>query len=180
MGWFDIFCVLFIVLVTYIGSKRGLVFEVFDVVILTLGTGLSLYLYNYLADFILSLLKWNKNFAKWFSFLAVFIVITGVLFFIGILLDKLIKLNVTMKSLNTFGGFVVGFLKSFILLWILLLLIMVMPFAKEGKKHIFKSFCARSVWGSSGVFTGIMEIASPTFACDYVNKVIKNSAKIIK
>ncbi|MFH1453464.1 MAG: CvpA family protein [Armatimonadota bacterium] len=180
MSWLDIFLVLFIILVTYIGSKRGLIFEIFDMLVLTIGLGLTLHIYKHLADFLNSVFKLNKTSSAWVSFIILFLIIAGLLMFLAVVLDKFVKLAVVMKPLHTFGGGVLAFIKSFILIWLILLLILVMPVKEESKRKVFSSAVARSVWNATPIVVEVFDIVSPSFAQESLNKIIKKSSKITK
>lgn len=180
MNWFDIFSILFLCVVVYVGSKRGLILELFDMIVLILGLGLTFNLYSYLARFILSFLPWNKTFCAWFSFFVIFIIIAGILIFVSLLLDKTLKLAVVLKQLNAYGGLIIALIKSIFMLVIILVLILTMPIKKEDKKMIFNSSAGKIVWSFYGPVKGVYDIVNPTFVSDYIDKAIKDSGVLKK
>lgn len=179
MNWFDVFSILFLILIAYIGSKRGLILEFFDLIILFAGLGLTFHLYGHLSKLILSFLAWDKTFCAWFSFFVIFIIIAGVLFFIALVLDRTVKLSVSLKSLNMYAGLLLAILKGVFILIMALVVILSMPIKKEDKKYIFSSGSAKILWNFYPPFKDVFDIVSPTFVNDYINDAIKTS-KIIK
>lgn len=161
MTWVDIMLLAVIALLTYGGVKRGLIVEAFDLLILFVGTTFAFNLAPYLSRLLRSLLHWPGSLADFVAFSILFLLIGGLIFTLGCVLDGVAKLNVALKDLNSAGGGVLAFLKSWIFCWILLMVMSVFPFGNDYQQTLYRAPGAGIVRGLNSAFGTIIEVVTP-------------------
>lgn len=172
MTGIDLIILIFIALVTYIGFKRGLILEVFDLAILILDTALTLHIYKYFADFILSIFPQAQKAAYLVSFIVIFILLGIVLVLIALAIDKVIKLTVILKPFNSLGGALFAFAKAFLIIWIIILAIFLSPLKKELKHKVYHSSASKIVWSTTPYILDLVDLFAPTKFSEGLRKSI--------
>lgn len=178
MNWVDLVLILLVVLVTYGGVKRGFVLEIADVLVLFLGTTLTVHLYRYLARFAMNTFHWPVKMANTISFFVIFIPTAVIIYLIALIIDKFARVP-GLKTVNEVIGGIVAFPKSLILAWLLLILLaMAMPDARDAIKG---SPTAKVIKSTSAVFEGILSAVSPPEVYeDFKNAMEKIKEKPVK
>jgi uncharacterized membrane protein required for colicin V production len=161
MTWIDILLVAVIALLTYGGVKRGLIGEAFDLVIIFLGTIIAFNLAPYPSRLFHSLLHWPVNMSDNVSFMIIFLPIAGGIFTLGCVLERAARLNVVSKDVNSAGGGVLAFLKSWAVCWILLLLMVSFPSGDNFKRTLYRAPVAGIVRGLNSPFSSLIECLTP-------------------
>lgn len=177
MTWIDILLLAIIALLTYGGVKRGLIGEAFDLLILFVGTIFAFNLAPYLSRLLRSLIHWPVGLADFVAFFLLFLPIGVVIFTLGCLLDKAAKLNVVLKDLNSSGGGVMAFLKSWVACWILLMVMSIFPFGNAYQQTLYRAPVAGIVRSLNSTFGTIIEVVTPKRFSKKIVSVIRKTEK---
>ncbi|MCL5772995.1 MAG: CvpA family protein [Firmicutes bacterium] len=174
MNWVDIVMILLVVLVTFGGVRRGFVLEISDILILILGTTVTVHLYRYLARFAMHTFHWPVNMANIVSYFVIFIPIAIIIYVIALMIDKFARVP-GLKTVNEVVGGIIAFPKSLILAWLLLILLAIaVPDARDA---IQTSPTAKVIQSTSAVFEGILSAVSPPEVYEDFKNAIENLKK---
>lgn len=140
LNWVDIFILILIIRITYIGIKRGLVTELFKILGTILSIFLSMHYYPKLGNFIHERSPLPLGFADFISFLA--LVIMGHLFFLMLRTTFLLLVRIEPQNiLNKWGGLILGILRGLLAvsLFISILCLSTIKYFEKSAKRSFSS-----------------------------------------
>lgn len=126
--WLDILLVIIIVGIVYIGSNRGFIMEIFDLLVLFFSFTLGVYGKGFIADFLIRQFQWGKVFANWVGFLLIFSICAVLIFLLGCYVKDAVNSRTEIpKEVNqVVGGFIAVF-KALLLACLLMILIGIIP-----------------------------------------------------
>lgn len=171
----DIIALIFIVLITYGGYRRGVLLEVFDIVIIFLDLGVTSYLCPYLAKFFKIFIRWPDKTGLIISFTIIFLALGVIFYLIALTIDRAAKLDVLIKNVNSYAGSIVAFIKSWVLLWIVILMVLLLPLKKETREQMHNSFMVKVLKGRTSVMMSLFEVVIPSGAYKEVKKIVKEN-----
>jgi len=174
MNWLDIVIIISIFLITYGGVKRGLIGEIFDLLIIFGGISVALNLYPYLARIFRLSLHWPAPMANLTSFFSIFIPVSVIIFFIGCVLDRAAKLSM-LKNLNSFSGGIFAFIKSWVICWIVVIILGILPFGHAYHANIYRSPMAKTVRSMNPFFESVLQATTPHDVSKMIISVIEDS-----
>jgi membrane protein required for colicin V production len=126
MSWFTLVALILVGIFIFIGIKRGLVLELFDLLWLMGAFAAGSYAKNALAGLCIQRFHWGASYAHNFIFILFFILVMIIIFFIGVLINDSLKIYIPEMVNTVFGG-ITGGLKGVIFLYILVVFISLMP-----------------------------------------------------
>jgi membrane protein required for colicin V production len=111
MNFIDILIIIPLLIAAWKGFKRGLIIEVFTVLALVVGIYCGIHFSDYTSDLIKTKLDVTSIYLPVVSFAIIFIGIAIGIYFIGKLLEKVVKI-VQLSLLNKLGGVFFSLLKT--------------------------------------------------------------------
>jgi uncharacterized membrane protein required for colicin V production len=173
MTWFPPFALVLTIVMIYVGTKRGLIMELFDLLWLAGAFAAASYAKGPMAKFCMQRFHWDASYAHNFNFIVVFILTTIVIFFIGVLLNDTLKMYIP-DILHTFLGGLIGAFKSVTFLYIFVVLLSLFPMNNDARATLHKDFLLQKVQDLTPSFSGIIYTLAPESAAKYYLKQIKN------
>jgi len=140
LNWVDLFFLILLMRIIYIGIKKGLVVEFFKTLGVILSLFLSLHYYTRLGDFIHAKSSLPLEFADFVSF--VFLVMIGYLLFLILRTAFLLLIKVEPVNLiNRWGGAILGILRGILTVSLLIsvLCLSTIKYFEESSKKSFSS-----------------------------------------
>jgi membrane protein required for colicin V production len=122
MGILDIFFLVPIVWLAYVGFKKGLIIELSTLLALILGVFVSLYFSDITADFLKDIFDLKTKYLKLISFIITFLLVVIAVNLVGKLIEKFVNM-VSLSFLNKSAGGLFGVLKAVIFLSLLVFFI---------------------------------------------------------
>lgn len=150
MNWIDILFIFIVIASAAYSAYRGLVKEIFSLASLAIGYISAVNFYLKISSYTAKLL--NPAISKWVSFAVIFIAAWVIVILIGKLLQKIIKVSVTLSVVDRVTGGVIGIAKGIFILSILILLFSAIPFIN---RYLLKSFTTKYMININKVLVGI-------------------------
>lgn len=143
MSGADFFIIIVVAILTWVGATRGVIKEFFELMIVTLDVLLCTHLYGPLSDLLVKA-KLPVMTASTISYLFLFLLIAFTLWVVAGKAEA--SANIPPRNGgNQFGGALMAFVKSCILIWALLFMISTIPMTDNGKAFFAGSFCVRTL-----------------------------------
>lgn len=161
LNWVDIAVIILLVRISYVALQNGLFLESFKLLGTILAVYLSLHYYNFLGGFLADRIGIKAISLEFLSFLSfIILMFAGYLFFkiLRELFAKFIKMEPT-AGLDKWGGFILGVLRGFLLVSLVIFMLAVSPAAyfKNSVKNSFSGQDLVNISGStySGLWNGV-------------------------
>lgn len=122
MNWLDIILVIPIVWLGFKGFKKGIIIEVFSLLALLAGIYGGIHLSEFTTEFLTDDMKIQSEYMPIIAFGVTFILIVVLVYYVGKLLDKVIKM-IALNFVNKAFGACFGMVKAILLLSLFLILI---------------------------------------------------------
>jgi len=133
VNWVDVLALIIIIRISYVAFKDGLSHEIFPLVTTVFTLTIALQYYTILGEFLSNgFLKLPVGLANFLTFTALIAVSWVIFKFIKIILDKIIKVK-WHAALEKIGGLIVGMVRSFVVVSIILILLSLVPIPYLGK-----------------------------------------------
>lgn len=121
MTWVDLLLIVLILLLGYGGFMRGVVQEIFDLLVLGVGTAVSLRFFGPLGDWLQPMTGTTSYTAHWIAFVLLFIPVAAAIFALGLHLDQMQSEDTSIPGPLKYGaGAALGALKGLFLGWLVL------------------------------------------------------------
>jgi uncharacterized protein YkwD len=151
LNWFDLVIILFLGYFALRAYFRGFIHETMDLVSILISFFVAFILYRPLGDFLSARLAVPVSFANVMSFSAIlFSILFLYHFFLIIFYDKIPE-EWRNSRLNRYSGALPGILRGLLWLWIILSLIIIVPFSNNIKNNITGSLVGSSLVKGSSV-----------------------------
>lgn len=134
MTWVDGLLLIVMALLAYGGVRRGIVLEMFDWIAFILGGTVAYWGYHWLGG-VISFIPWQRPALDAIAFMLVFIPLGAGAIMLGLVVDRPIRSRIP-KTINEIVGALIGFFKSFVAAWLLLLLLSALPFTHEFREEM--------------------------------------------
>lgn len=122
MNWLDIILVVPVAWLAYKGFKKGLVIEIFSLLALLAGIYGGIHFSDFTTEVLTNDFKFTSEYMPVISFGVTFILIVVLVYYVGKLLEKVIKM-MAIGIVNKISGSLFGMLKALLLLSLLLVLV---------------------------------------------------------
>jgi len=172
MTWFPLVALGLMFIMVYVGTKRGFILELFDLLWMLGAFAAASYAKGPLSKICMKQFHWEASYAHNFNFIIVFIVVTVVIFFIGVLLNDTLKLYIP-EALHTLFGGIFGMLKALIMLYVLVVFVSLMPLKDETREALHKDFLLQRVQGFTPTVTSVISVVTPPKVGNYYIKQIE-------
>lgn len=121
MTWVDLVLLVLIAIMAYGGYRRGLVPEIFDLLVIGIGAGVALRFFGDFASWLGPTFGMQSLMAHWLAFLAIFIPVATMILALGLRLDQMSEDDKTIPLPVKAGlGAILGALKGIVLAWLVL------------------------------------------------------------
>ncbi|MEW6278982.1 MAG: CvpA family protein [Candidatus Eremiobacterota bacterium] len=157
MTGIDVLLAVMIVLQAYIGHRRGIIGEVFDVLALAAGAAVGLNLFIPVGRMVQGWTEWADGVVFWFGFLLTFTPAAVVLLLLGMHLDRVTRdgHKIPDDILNWLGA-IFAFFKAFLVCWLVLMLLKASPLYTTSAPQEFRYAPVINFVESTGGKAGIM------------------------
>jgi len=122
VNWLDIILIVPVAWLAYKGFKKGLIIEIFSLLALLAGIYGGIHFSDFTTGILTEDFKFTSEFMPVISFGMTFILIVVLVYYVGKLLEKVIKM-MALSIVNKISGSLFGILKAFLLLSLLLVLV---------------------------------------------------------
>jgi len=119
MNWLDIVLAIPLIWFTYKGFRNGFIIELASLAALILGIFVALHFSIYAEEYLRDNFNIAENYLYIVSFVITFIIVAVVIFLVGKIINKLINI-IALGFLNKLAGAVFGFLKTALVLSVIL------------------------------------------------------------
>lgn len=119
MNWLDIIIIVLIVIAAIRGFSRGFILELASLVGLVAGIYAAIYFSDFTRELLNRWFHWNGKYMSVISFLVTFAVVSGIVFLIGMLLEKMIDIA-ALGLLNKLAGAMFGGLQAVVMVSVVL------------------------------------------------------------
>lgn len=164
MTGFDILLLVLIGTFVYLGYRRGVIGETFDIVTAIVPAVIALMVYVPLGASINKWTEWGEVNCQWLAALGVGLPIAVGLLIFGMHLDRIARDDKKIPdAIMAYGGLAVSIPKSLICLWLVLMLLMASPFYSETSREEFQNAPVVNFIESTGgvVGKGIFNFVAP-------------------
>jgi membrane protein required for colicin V production len=171
MTWFPLVALGLLIVMVYVGTKRGFILELFDLLWMFGAFAAASYAKGPLSKFCMKQFHWDVSYAHNFNFLIVFIVVTVIIFFIGVLLNDTLKIFLP-DALHTLFGGIFGVLKALLMLYVLVVFVSLFPLKDDARAALHKDFLLQKVQGFTPTMTSLISVLTPPNVGKYYIKQI--------
>lgn len=142
VNWVDVLALILIIRISYVAFQDGLSHEIFPFLTTIFTITITLHYYTSLGEFLTQgVLKFPLVLANFLAFTALAAVSWVVFKFLKIILDKIIKVQ-WHPAVEKVGGMVIGIMRSFVVVSLVLILLSVTPLS-----YLQRSIRERSLTG---------------------------------
>jgi len=161
MNWLDVALILGLVAFIWEGKERGIIMEIFEILIITLNPLLCTHLYPFISHPVIAHTIIPALYVNIVSFIFFFAIISMILWVLAGKLELLLKAPPD-SSLMQLGGMILGVLKGGIILWGVLFIIGQFHLQPRTRAYYHASYSVRKIQG----FSGRVEEAIHTFGSE--------------
>ena len=142
ISWFDICAIIFLVIITYHGTSRGIARTILDIIAVLLAIFASAQIYNLISVNFLPILKTSGNLGYVIAFAVVWIAVYLALDILISAVQKFVKIQF-LPVVEGLGGAVLGFVKGVLIAGIIVQLLMLSPISTVTMENIKGSMTSR-------------------------------------
>lgn len=163
MTWVDLVLLILIAIMGYGGYRRGLVPEIFDLLVLGVGAGVALRFFGDFASWLQPVAGMQSLMAHWVAFLGIFIPVAALIFGVGMHLDQMSEEDKSIPHPIKAGiGAVLGTLKGIVLAWLVLVSINQLHMLDAtDRARMHDAPIVQGVLGLQPTFVAFTETATP-------------------
>lgn len=143
MTWVDFLLLIVIVGTVYAGVRRGIVYEVADCAVLLLATAGAYATFTTLGR-IISFIPWRQGVLNGLCWWVVFVLIAAAIVLLGMYIDRHTRAHM-QKTLSEVGGAFIAFFKSFLLAFLVIILLSALPFTDSFRENMKTAPVVQSV-----------------------------------
>jgi len=174
MSYIDIFSLGMIVILVFAGTRRGIIMEIMDILILMLNFALTFSAYGSLAKFMINTFKWEAKPSYVFAFILFFIIFGTIMYILAFNIDRFAKLETQIKNINSYTGAFIAFLKSWMFLCIIFMYIYSFNLTDDMRSALDSSFFVRQSKKQTSTMMSLAQIVAPK---NVYETIIKNAKK---
>jgi uncharacterized protein YkwD len=159
MNWIDIVLILFLAYFLVMGYFQGFIRQILDFLVLIVAIILSFRLYHLIGKLLIARFAIAPSFANVAGFFIIWFIVEFFYYLAFMFFYDKIPENIRKSKLNHFSGLVPAFLRGFLIAWVLLSLILILPISSDARKQVTDSALAgKMVKNSSKIENYISQI----------------------
>jgi uncharacterized protein YkwD len=159
MNLIDIVLILFLAYFLVMGYFQGFIRQILDFLVLIVAIILSFRLYHLIGKLLIARFAIAPSFANVAGFFIIWFIVEFFYYLAFMFFYDKIPENIRKSKLNHFSGLVPAFLRGFLIAWVLLSLILILPISSDARKQVTDSALAgKMVKNSSKIENYISQI----------------------
>lgn len=167
MTGFDILLLVLIFTFIYLGYRRGLIGESFDIITAVVTSVVGLLIYYPLGTLVNKWTEWGESTSYWIAAMLVCLPVAVALLVLGMHIDRVCRDDKKIPdTVLAWGGVIISVPKSLLCLWLALMLLKASPFYSETSREEFGDAPVISLVQKTGGTAGkaIFSIVAPAKA----------------
>lgn len=174
-SFFDILMLGIICLSTYNGTVRGIILELFDIVVFILSFGITLNVYFSVGKAVCDSFPTSAPVPYYLAFAIVFSGCFYGLTMLALYLNKIANLHVTMKTPNQIFGGIFAFIKSLIVVGLVIFFLQLIPFSGSAKEALRTSYFRSNTELTTQAVITTIETLGPKEIEQSFNEFVENN-----